>query len=231
MASIQIAAIGAGGKTTALKALANQVSDRSVLFATTTHIFPLSPEECRLRLTDPTAEELSVALSSPGIICAGSHAKAGKLGALPPHVLQAGLAAAEVVLYEADGSHRLPLKLHNPTEPVLLPSTDRCLVVAGLSALGCPVGEVVHRFALDPIWRDAPQKITGPEEIFHCILETAGASKLPKDRIRVLLNQLDTVKDPRPVLQLMERLQAEGLDVRGDSLHADASFLYDWVTG
>ena len=126
---MQIGIIGAGGKTTALRRLAREAGERcSALVTTTTHIFPIRPPECRLLLVDPDRASLLAALAQPGAVCAGSSAGQGRLAPLPDSLLSLGLAAARLTLYEGDGSRGLPLKLHAPFEPVLLPGTDLCPV-------------------------------------------------------------------------------------------------------
>ncbi len=229
MAQQIIAVIGAGGKTTALGLLARQSGHRSVLVTTTTHIFPMSAPECWVCLRDPTPEALTAALAQPGIVCAGSAARQGKLGILPEETLASGIAAASLVVYEGDGAHFHPLKLHRPEEPVLLPETQRCLVVAGLSGLGKPVSEAVHRHSRNPQWQAEPARPVGSEELMHCIWETIEASRLPLSQIRVLLNQEDTLADPRPAREAAARLQAQGLNARSGSLKNAPAFLYKWV--
>ena len=51
---------------------------------------------------------------------------------------------ADYILVEADGSRRLPLKVHRSFEPVIPPGTELVIQMAGLSALGQTVGECVH---------------------------------------------------------------------------------------
>ena len=162
-----IAVLGAGGKTTAVRSLAHRLCGFSVLWTTTTHIYPAAPEDCRLRLASPTAAQLSAALAAPGVVCAGVPA-GEKWTALPPEVFAAGCRAADYIVCEADGAHRLPLKLHRPDEPVLPAETTRALIVVGLSALGRPVEEVVHRYTLHPAWAAAPRTPVGVEELCFC---------------------------------------------------------------
>ncbi len=219
-----IAVIGAGGKTTAMGVLARQSGAGSVLLTTTTHILPMMPPDCRVCLKDPAPEELRAALALPGIVCAGS-AEGEKLTVLPETVLRPAMAAADLTIYEGDGSRRLPLKLHRAGEPVLLPATTRCLVVAGLSALGQPAGEVIHRYA------GVPERPVDAEELLHCVLETVETSKMPKERIRVFLNQADACEDTEMIRAIINTLQQQGLDTRTGSLRQEPAGLYDWVTG
>ncbi len=227
---IQLALVGAGGKTTAMALLARQSGLRSVLITTTTHIFPFAPPTCRICLPDPSPEALAHALQLPGIICAGATAPHGKLKMLPEETLSQGLASADLTLYEADGSRRLPLKLHKAEEPVLLSQTDRCLILAGLSALGQPVEAGIHRYDLAPEWQKHPQKSVGVPELIKCVLETAEATALPYRALRVFLNQADALEDPAPAIEAALQLNTLGLNTRWGSLHRAPEDLYVWVT-
>jgi len=50
-----------------------------------------------------------------------------------------------VVLVEADGAAKLPLKLHRDDEPVWPGRTSLAILVMGLSALGLPLAAALHR--------------------------------------------------------------------------------------
>ena len=132
----RIAVIGAGGKTTTFSKLAGLHRAERVLLTTTTHIFPFSPPVCDRLCIAPTAEEIAQALAQPGVVCAGVPSKNGKLTGLSEEILQAAGQSADWIFYEADGAKCLPLKLHSGAEPVILPGTAHCFIVAGLSAWG-----------------------------------------------------------------------------------------------
>lgn len=228
MQSKFVSIVGAGGKTTALRALMHELSAQRVLATTSTHIFPIAPPNCRITLTDPSPDALLDQLRLPGVVCAGKKAKDGKLCSLSPALLAQTAEAADIVLCEADGAHCHPLKLHRSDEPVLPPQTDLVLIIAGLSALGQPVYETVHRYMLHPDWATHPEQIVGVPELLHCVQETAAACKLPADKLRVLLNQADTptiASQAEPIAQL---LRADGLDCRIGSLRTGLS-LADWL--
>ena len=229
MASPLICAIGAGGKTTALAALAHAQRDRAVLLTTTTHIYPVAPPACRRLLVEPSAAELQQALSCSGVLCAGTRAAHGKLGALPPAVLRAGLDTAAVALCEADGAHRLPLKLHRAHEPVLPPETALCLIVAGLGAVGHPVGQTVHRYALRAAWQQNPMQRVTAQTVAECVLEAAQASGLPRERLCVWLNQTDLPHAALAAPTVLALLAEAGLSARAGSLHTAPQALTEWL--
>lgn len=224
-----VSIVGAGGKTTALRVMARVLASYRVLVTTTTHMFPVPPSDCRTVLLDPTPGALLGQLRLPGAVCAGQSAENGKLCALSPSLLTQATAAADIALCEADGAHRLPLKLHRTDEPVLPPQTDLCLIVAGLSALGKPIRDAVHRYALCPDWAQSPDQTVGIPELLYCVRETVAACGLPKEKLRVLLNQADTPTLTELAEPAAQALVEDGLDCRIGSLHADPALLHRWI--
>ena len=224
-----ISVIGAGGKTTALLALAQALSDRRVLLTTSTHIYPVAPPDSRALLIAPEADELLDALASPGIVCAGRAATDGKLDALAPDLFRQAVRAADITLCEADGAHHLPLKLHRADEPVVPLESDLCLIIAGLSAWGQPVCEAVHRYDRHPDWVHDPQRRVGADKILYCVREAAAACRLPREKVRVWLNQADTPALYAQAAPLARILSAEGLDCRVGSLRYEPAALIDWI--
>ena len=176
-----VAAIGAGGKTTALGRLAVAHSQRRVLLTTTTRIRPYPDTVCDRLLIDPSPQELAEALAQPGVTCAGCTSQEGKLRALSPELLELGFHQAQLVLYEADGAKMVPLKRHRSFEPVMLPHTERCLVVAGLSAVDPPVAECVPCYQLCPAWAKDPQPTVDTPGILFCIQDAMDARGLPPE--------------------------------------------------
>lgn len=206
-----VAAIGAGGKTTALGRLAVAHSQRRVLLTTTTRIRPYPDTVCDRLLIDPSPQELAEALAQPGVTCAGCTSQEGKLRALSPELLELGFHQAQLVLYEADGAKMVPLKLHRSFEPVMLPHTDLCLVVAGLSAVDRPVAECVHCYQLCPDWAKDPQHTVDTPDILFCIQDAMDAGGLPPEKYHVLLTQADTPRRQEVAAQMKEVLSARGL--------------------
>ena len=130
------AIIGSGGKTSLMIALARELSaeNQSVILCTATRIYP--PDEI------PFADEIREKIS--GILCVGTPAENGKIGA-PRQDFREFLPLADYILVEADGSKHLPLKAHETYEPVIPRGCDRVITVVGASGLGKAVDEAVHR--------------------------------------------------------------------------------------
>lgn len=147
--------IGAGGKSTLLHELAQEIRGHgpypgerraTVVLATSTHF--LAYEDIEL-VTQPSEKLVALALGEGGIasvgtpVCTG-HKDTGKL--TTPSVPWERLARlASHVLVEADGSKRLPLKAHDSHEPVIVAQSRQVIAVMGASGLGRPVEQAVHR--------------------------------------------------------------------------------------
>lgn len=141
---MMISVIGSGGKTTLIKNLADRYRSegKTVLVTTTTHMFI---EEDTL-LTDD-AGVIIQALKETGYAMAGIFDR-NKIKPLSRETFDAVCPHADVVLVEADGSRRLPLKYPNATEPVIPEGTDEIIIVCGLNALGQKAKDVCHRLEL-----------------------------------------------------------------------------------
>ena len=140
-----IAVVGSGGKTTRIHKLKEkyQSEGKKVLVTTTTHM--MAEENCILSGDE---QEIIQQLETVGFCMAGLPAEEGKLQALPQAVYENVCQAADVVLVEADGSKRLPVKFPAKHEPVIPENADEIHVVTGLSALGKVLKEVSHRSEL-----------------------------------------------------------------------------------
>ena len=139
-----IAVVGSGGKTTLIKKLAARYRSegKTVLITTTTHMFI---EEDTILSDDAGA--IIQALKDTGYAMAGLP-EGEKIKSLSKETFDAVCACADVVLVEADGSKRLPLKYPNASEPVIPENADEIIVVWGPHGLHKPARSVCHRLEL-----------------------------------------------------------------------------------
>ena len=107
---------------------------------------------------------------------------------------------ADVVLVEADGSRRQPLKCFGPHEPVIPPRTDCIVHVAGLSALGRPLDEICFRWEQSR-W-ERRQAVT--DEVFAAVVRSCLA----------YLRRSWTV----PVIPVFNQADEEAARLRGQAL-------------
>ena len=126
---------------------------------------------------------------------------------LAPSMLRRACSYFDCVICEADGSRGLPLKWHRGDEPCVPPGTELLLQVAGLSALDCPAGEVLHR------WEEAgyaeDHRIT-EADVVH-LVRRAFALCGERSWKACLLNQADTLADGRQGERIARTLAAGGI--------------------
>ncbi len=134
-----VAFTGAGGKTTLLLALGEELTalgKRTVLGTTTRMGIDQIPSWADVGPPDrlgPATTFVVESTDGPKVI--GSK----------PEVFDEMFESTDFVLIEADGARRKQIKAPAPHEPVIPSRTTTVVVVAGLSALGRPISEVAHR--------------------------------------------------------------------------------------
>jgi len=186
------AIVGGGGKTTTMLKLANELSaGHTCIVGTTTNIF--SPE--LPTLIDPTEESIRAALREHSLICVGTPAKMGKLGAVSEELLQKLPSLAEYVILEADGSKGLPLKAPAAHEPVLPENTKLVVALAGMDGANKPIREVCHRperYA-ELLGTELDHTVT-PAEIAKVLAHRNGQYKNVTCAFTVILNKSDSTE-------------------------------------
>lgn len=179
-----IAAVGAGGKTSAIKTMAWELSraGKRVVITTTTKMHP--PEDKSLLASTPA--EAAVILRKKSPAWAGLYFNEHKIEGIPG-AIPALAAIADCVLAEADGARKHPLKMTDPAyEPVIPPEAEAVIAVAGLDSIGKPLAEAVHRPELAcAALRLTPEHIITPADA-AALLRHCYAPKL------VILNKAET---------------------------------------
>lgn len=134
---------GAGGKTSMIRRLAWEGRERGlkVLVATTTHMF--RPE--RYGVFSKDKNQVRRMLEQESVAVAGQEAGDRKITFVGSWFYRQICPLADLVLVEADGSRRLPLKVPGPGEPVVPCNCDMVLSVFGLSVLGQEAGKLCFR--------------------------------------------------------------------------------------
>ena len=237
----RIAAVGSGGKTTLLYTLAREARERglSVLLLPTTHM--QLPEKDGV-LTG-RAEDVMEKLKNDGFAVAGVPVVSPKTAhepsahALSPEIKKIGFpgleiyekagAFADLVLVEADGSRRLPLKYPNEAEPVIPEDIDLILSVTGLSALGKEPAKFCHRkeLAVEVLAKvssrlsllSSPQDWQTITAQDMALLQKSGyltplRGRFPSTRVIPVWNQADTEELRQTALSMLEFLgEKDGL--------------------
>lgn len=193
------AIIGSGGKTTLLRTLAGELPG-SIALTTSTHIFPFDGMPV---LDGSKLDEVRGTLAGNRVACVGSPAADGKLAAPCCSFEELGR-CADYVLVEADGSRSLPLKAHEPWEPVVPPVSTQTILVVGARGLNrsiCSAAHRVERFC--ELAACHPDDLATPARVARVINAEALAT-------RVLISQISP--ENRPAAQeLVNLLNAPAL--------------------
>jgi probable selenium-dependent hydroxylase accessory protein YqeC len=160
--ALVVAFVGAGGKTSAMFALARELESSRTILTTTTMIRDPRLEASRLfdrvlideslagpdEGKDSASSDIAAPLrgARPLVIASGLDESAGKLRGIDPGRVRSLRASCDLVLVEADGSRALPVKAPAAWEPVLPDCADFVVGVIGLDCLGAPLGPgTAHR--------------------------------------------------------------------------------------
>jgi probable selenium-dependent hydroxylase accessory protein YqeC len=146
--------VGAGGKSSAILAIAGELAEAEMTFlvAPTTKMFVNEAEKIGRLVTSEDVDELRAraeeALSggASGVVVGSGLLSKNRIGGVEPAAISSLAALADVVLVEADGSRRRPIKGTAEHEPALPEAATLVVAVGNIRALGMPVDEEhVHR--------------------------------------------------------------------------------------
>jgi molybdenum cofactor cytidylyltransferase len=195
-----VAFAGAGGKTSAMIALAREL-DPPVVLTTTTHLGVWQADFADIHLVVTKPEEILPGLLKEKKIIlvtglAGDDDRLRGLSGESLEKLQLLCKQSKVhLLIEADGAKQRPLKAPAYYEPVIPTGVDRIVVLAGLTALGKPMDEtVIHRpEKFSEVTGLRENEIINPENLVTLLGSDKGGLKgVPDDSKKVLfLNQAD----------------------------------------
>ncbi len=220
--SAVVAFVGAGGKTTALFRLAQELAP--ALITTTTHLGAWQAALANLHFAWEADEPLSEIDASLGggltLVTGGLDQSTERFRGLTPPQLEKLRQLAGYhnlpLLIEADGSRQKPLKAPAEHEPAIPEFVETVVVVAGLGGLNQPLtDEQIHRaerFAeLSRLKVGAPITVAGLVKVLTH--PEGGLKNIPEGARRVaLLNQADT-----PALQSQASEIGQALLIAFDS--------------
>ena len=191
-----IAVVGGGGKTSLIYRLAEELlaQHKTVIISTTTH---MAYERARPFADGGEPEKVKELLKAFGYAVAAVKTDNGvKVGSLPYARMKELCALCDVLLIEADGSRRLPVKVPEQWEPVIPDFADMVIGVIGLDCLGVPIRQTAHRVERTAEFLgkspDAPVTL---QDIIKIVSSDAGLLKNVEDRAyRVYLNKVDVLE-------------------------------------
>ena len=149
-----VAFVGAGGKSSAILTVADELTEAgmTVLVAPTTKMMLKEAEKIGPLLTSEDPDELrakaeaTLSGGASGVVVGSGLLSKNRVGGVEPAWISALAPLADVVLVEADGSRRRPIKGTADHEPALPDAATLVVAVGNIGAFGAPVDEEnVHR--------------------------------------------------------------------------------------
>ena len=209
-----VAVAGAGGKKSAMYALASRCPGRAGLTATVNCPYP-PPEFGAQLVVGEEATLLEAVRATPGDYRKVFFAQPGKhmdwaAGVRPELVTQIHAAQVfDLLLVKADGARHRLIKAPADGEPIYPPGTELVLYVVSAHALGRKLNSgVAHRLEeLMALTGAAEDTIIGPEHIVKLLTSNGGALKgvAPDARVVPVINRVDTPARHRQARDIAER--------------------------
>lgn len=234
---------GAGGKTSYLKQLAweGKAAGLGPAVITTTHIYRPSS----FAALDCGPEAVEQMIREQGMAVAGHLEESGKISFMGWEWYEGLCARTRLILAEADGSRRLPIKTPGPGEPVIPSNTALILCILGLSALGKPLEEVCFRLEqartclkmhshpggpLGEKWLETELGETVDEAVLECLMVHGYLEPLrkawPRARVVPVFHQADEGEAQAAGIRMLEHMgEWEGL-VSGGFLEEPSAALF-----
>lgn len=176
-----IAFVGGGGKTTLIYELARELEavGKRVLVTTTTHM--AEPKE---------KWEIN---HTVGVAC---EEEPGKIQGVSEEEYQKLKDRCDVLLVEADGANRKPLKAPAEHEPVIPKDADMVIGIVGASAIGHAIEESCHRPELvgNLLGKQIDEVITA-EDLVKVLRSKQGQKKQVSQVYRTVIGQADLLTE------------------------------------
>ncbi len=217
-----ISFVGAGGKTTALFSLSQELNHTKRLITTTTAIYQPTPSLWDTMVIRPnylnTLEDKGVKTNTVtvwGRLLSPEQKLLGVSTDCLTEVVRTAL--FDTILIEADGSKRKPIKAPAEHEPVIPAESTTVVGVIGLSSLNKPINnQWVHRveeFA-DLVHANSGDPIQ-PEHLVRLINDPRGLFKGAPSKAKkiLLLNQADHESDKIQGSKIIEKLKQQNAGI------------------
>ena len=211
-----ISIVGAGGKTSLMKRLRDELVSLGfkVVVTTSTHIL-YEPDEPFDSGED--IEKVKRIMDEHGYIVIGKKNESSatgtvKLSSPGPEALCALRDICDVMLIEADGARRKSIKVPAEHEPVIYPWTDLVISVAGAGAIGRRIEDVAYRpeeFA-SFLGKETSDELSADDLMLIATSEKALRKDAGDKDYRFCLNAIDAAKEhTTEIISLIKSLNEE----------------------
>lgn len=212
--------VGAGGKTSILKAIARAYLKKGKKAAVTTTAHMFYPEKEWKFTETKELDKIMELLDKNNILWIGSPCdkinvdKRQKITGTGEETINYLREHSVPVLIEADGARRLPFKVPGEEEPVILPQSSHVIGVLGMDALGHRLKEVCFRWelALELLCKTG-EDVLLEKDYIKVIRSREGLGKNVKSHMRyvVFLNKADNQERKDAALRIREQLWKYGI--------------------
>lgn len=200
---------GAGGKTTTIFALAQElkdIADYKILVTTTTKMMR---EKEAITVEDEAF--IKEQLQTKRLVMAGTDL-GRKMGCFAMDFLQKIIPLSDITLIEADGAQCRPFKMPRSYEPVYLPCTTKIVYLAGMTALGQKIEDLSRSDIMADFLHKQPAEKLTAEDMVKILQSEQGAKKDVQHRdFYVILNQADDEKNLHSAVQIAAELDKSGI--------------------
>lgn len=208
-----IAVVGGGGKTSLIFRLTEELISlgKKVIVTTTTH---MAYEENRPFAKDGCSEMAADQLFVHGYTVAAAYdGRKKKLCSLKEEKLNELQKFCDILLVEADGAHRHPLKVPEKWEPVIPACAKLVIGVIGLDCLGKPIQEAAHRAENTARFlRKSMDDLVTEEDVARIAASSGGLYKHVKEQdYRVYLNKTDMLVTKEPAEKIVRTLTKKNI--------------------
>lgn len=203
-----ISLVGAGGKTSVMYRLADELAamGKRVIVTTSTHIF--CPENRNVLYARSASEADNDSWN--GVLVVGKTSREGKLQGLPEYEMEKLSRYADVLLIEADGARCMPIKVPEAHEPVIIPKTHLVIACCGIDAIGHPLKDVCFRSDRGALLLNKePEDCLTPQDAAIIMTSEMGMKKDVCSRpFRIVLNKADDLEKRELAMKVIRNIQS-----------------------
>ena len=190
-----ITVVGAGGKTSTIFELGNELSNlnKKTIITTTTHM--KLDKDFLLIDEDFNIENLKKILQKNNLIKIGKNESDYKVKSLDEDTLKRCIDISDFLLIEGDGSKRLPLKAPKDNEPVIIQETDLVIGLIGFDSLDKKIEETCHRPELvSKLLHKNIKENINIFDLVEIIKNKNGLKKNVNCKYKVIINKVDKLE-------------------------------------
>lgn len=212
-----ISIVGAGGKTSLMYALGEELKNKKVLLSTTTKILPPRFDEVDFYgIGQATYLDISKNMKSGSFLYANSLTKEGKVDSISLEEIKKIKEDFDYIILESDGSKRKSLKGWTDNEPVISKETTITIGIFDITTLNKLVSEdLVHRITeFLKISKAKKEEVLKDEHIVNMIFNEEGLFKNSLGRRILFINKVENEENEKVLKVLIDKINEKNKEKR-----------------